>query len=259
MQFVCQWPCPYLSPWWDNLQLTLRKIRIIWSRWGYFSQVAASLFKRLQKNPQLIWCHLLRMRWEEFCQHLMFTPVRWVHRGIHSHLITCCHVYCCCLWTGTRRLESGWREMLFSLQQMAQPWPAGDKLWRVLNGCSLPCFQQFPAERIRYCRLFGKLELSPLGILFSSMISKQIASQFVWGSTAGHYQDCTVSAGDGAVGKEAEKSWSCKTFAHRQEGDTSISLLLPDWRQLSSSHGQEEKTHASDQNDNFRAGCHCVA
>lgn len=90
----------------------------------------------------------------------MFTPVRWVHRGIHSHLITCCHVYCCCLWTGTRRLESGWRKMLFSLQQMAQPWPAGVKLWRVLNGCSVPCFQQFPAERIRYCRLFGKRALT---------------------------------------------------------------------------------------------------
>ena len=53
--------------------------------------------------------------------------------------------------------------------------------------------------------------------------------------------------------------WSCKIFAHRQEGDTSVSLVLADWSWLSSSHGQEEKTHASDQNDNFRAGCHCVA
>lgn len=176
----------------------------------------------------------------------MFTPVCCVHTGIHSHLITCCHIYCCCLWTGTWRLGSGWREMLFSLQQMAQPWPAGDKLCWVLNGCSLPCFQQFPAERMRHCRLSGKLELSPLGRLFSRTMSKQIASQFVWGSTAGHYQVCTVSAVDGAVGREAEKSWSCKIFAHRQEGDTSISLLLPDWRWLSSSHSQEEKTHASE-------------
>lgn len=132
-----------------------------------------------KKKKGLIWCHLFRMRWEEFCQHLVFNPVRWVHMGIHSHLITCCHIYCCCLWTGTRRLGSGWREMLFSLQQMAQPWPAGDKSWWVMNGCSLPCFQQFPAERIR---LSGKLELSPLGILFSRKISKQIASQFVRGS-----------------------------------------------------------------------------
>lgn len=34
----------------------------------------------------------------------MFTPVHWVHTGIHSHLITCCHIHCCCLWTGTWRL-----------------------------------------------------------------------------------------------------------------------------------------------------------
>ena len=165
----------------------------------------------------------------------MFTPVCWVHTGVRCHLITCCHIYCCCLWTATRRLESGWREMLCSPQQTAQPWSAGDKLWWVLNGCSLPCFQQFPAERIR---LSGKLELSPLGRLFSSMTSKQIASQFAWGSTAGHYQVCTVSAGDGAAGRVVEKSWSCKIFAHRQEGDTSVSLLLPDWSRLSSSHGQ---------------------
>lgn len=74
---------------------------------------------------------------------LMFTSAHWAHTGIHPHLISCCCMHCCCLWTGTWRLE---RNALLSSADGTVSAISGTISAQQETGC---CLQQFPPWEVQ--------------------------------------------------------------------------------------------------------------
>lgn len=126
----------------------------------------------------------------------MFTPVRWVHAGIHSRLIPRCHLGCCPLeWA-----HQGWREAAQKLCAALSRWPGrgqqeprGGKCWT-----DAPC-----PDPSRSCPGDQATGHGDTGAATTGKMNLQTKISPV--CVRKHSLGWAVPAGDGAAGREGEK------------------------------------------------------